>query len=125
KRMFRERFKLGLFDPPSMVPYSKFGAADLDTKTNRDLAIKAARKSMVLLKNQNKLLPLKKDIKTIAVIGPNANNAPLLLANYNGFPSSTISPLDGIRKHVSQTTKVLYEPGCQVAPGVPMMEVVS
>jgi len=114
KRLFTARIRLGMFDPPAMVPYSQLGAADLDTKENHEMAIKAANASIVLLKNDKNILPLKKDINTIAVIGPNANDAEILLGNYNGIPSHTVTPLEGIRKAVSPKTTVLYEKGCDV-----------
>jgi len=112
KRLFTARMKLGMFDPPAMVPYSQLGPADLDTKKNHEVALKAARQSIVLLKNDKNILPLKRDINTIAVIGPNASDTVVLLGNYNGQPSHAITPLEGIRSAVSPKTKVLYEPGC-------------
>lgn len=124
KRLFEARFKLGMFDPPEMVPYSKIKPEILDSKENQKLALEAAKKSIVLLKNQNNILPLKKDVKTIAVIGPNANDEETLLANYNGMPSNPITPLKGIRNKVGKNTKVIYEKGCDVAENMPCLEVV-
>jgi beta-glucosidase len=115
KRLFTARIKLGMFDPPAMVPYSQMGTADLDNKKNHEVALKAARESVVLLKNDKNILPLKKDINTIAVIGPNANDTVVLLGNYNSIPSHAVTPLEGIRRAVSAKTKVLYEPGCALA----------
>ncbi len=69
------RFRLGMFDPPEMVPYARIPFSENDSPAHRELALKAARESIVLLKNDNDVLPLKKDIKTIAVIGPNADAA--------------------------------------------------
>jgi beta-glucosidase len=115
KRLFTARMKLGMFDPPDSVPFSKLGAADLDTKANHEKALKAARESIVLLKNEKSVLPLKKDIHTIAVIGPNANDSVALLGNYEGSPSHTVTLLEGINKAVSPGTKVLYEKGCDIA----------
>jgi beta-glucosidase len=112
RRLFTARMKLGMFDPPAMVPYSQLGAADLDTKKNHEMAVKAADASIVLLKNDKNILPLSKDIHTIAVIGPDADDAEILLGNYNGIPSHTVTPLEGIRHVVSPGTKVLYEKGC-------------
>ncbi len=114
KRLFTARMKLGMFDPPAMVPYSKMGAADLDTKQNHEMALRATRESIVLLKNDKNILPLKKDINTIAVIGPDANDTVVLLGNYNAQPAHAITPLEGIRNAVSAKTKVLYEPGCKM-----------
>jgi beta-glucosidase len=98
KRLFQARFRLGMFDPPESVPWSKLTIADNDTPAHRQLALEAARKSIVLLKNDRNTLPLKSSVKTIAVIGPNADSLPVLLGNYNGTPSSYTTILDGIRK---------------------------
>ncbi len=95
KRVFKARFLLGEFDPPSMVPYKSIPASQLDCQANRDLALKAAREAIVLLKNQNGTLPLNKDsVKSIALIGPNASV--VQLGGYSGSPSVSISPMAGI-----------------------------
>ena len=95
KRVFTARFLLGEFDPASMVPYKSIPKSQLDCQANRDLALKAAREAIVLLKNENSILPLNKDsIHTIAVIGPNANI--MQLGGYSGSPSVSITPLMGI-----------------------------
>jgi beta-glucosidase len=111
KRLFEARFRLGMFDPPEMVPYSKIPFSENDSPEHRRLALDAARESIVLLKNENNTLPLKKDIKSIAVIGPNADNVQVLLGNYNGQPSRATTPLEGIRAKVSPQTKVLHSLG--------------
>ena len=111
KRLMTGRFRLGMFDPPEMVPYARIPFSENDSPAHRELSLKAARESMVLLKNDGPLLPLKKDIKTLAVIGPNADAPDVLLGNYYGQPSKSVTPLDGIRNKVSPTTKVLYSPG--------------
>ncbi|HEY6945685.1 MAG TPA: glycoside hydrolase family 3 C-terminal domain-containing protein [Candidatus Acidoferrum sp.] len=98
KRLFEARFRLGMFDPPESVPWSKLTLADNDTPAHRQLALEAARKSIVLLKNDRNILPLKSSIKSIAVIGPTADSLPVLLGNYNGTPSAYTTILDGIRK---------------------------
>src|SRR6266705_114979 len=87
KRLFEARFRLGMFDPPDRVPWSKLTIADNDTPAHRQLALEAARKSIVLLKNERNTLPLKSSVKTIAVIGPNADSLSVLLGNYNVNPS--------------------------------------
>lgn len=125
KRLFEARFKLGMFDSPEMVPYSKIPITVLDSKQNQQLAILAARKSIVLLKNQKNFLPLKKNIKTIAVIGPNANDEEVLLGNYNGTPSNPITPLQGIKNKIGNNTKVFFERGCDIAENMPYLEVIS
>ncbi|HEX2937168.1 MAG TPA: glycoside hydrolase family 3 C-terminal domain-containing protein [Bacteroidales bacterium] len=119
KRLFLARFKLGMFDPPSMVKYTKIPYSVVDSKANQNLALEAARKSMVLLKNDKNLLPLSKDIRTIAIIGPNANDEAMLLGNYNGIPSNPVTPLKGIMSKVTAKTKVLYAQGSEIADGMP------
>jgi beta-glucosidase len=118
KRLFKARFKLGMFDPPEMVKYANIPYSVVDNKEHRELALEAARKSIVLLKNENNTLPLKKDIKTLAVIGPNADQWLMLLGNYNGVPADPITPLRGIREKV-KNTNVLYAQGCELAAGMP------
>ena len=98
KRLFEARFRLGMFDPPESVPWSKLTIADNDTPAHRQLALEAARKSIVLLRNERNTLPLKSSVKTIAVVGPNADSLPVLLGNYAGTPSAYTTILDGIRK---------------------------
>jgi len=98
KRLFEARFRLGMFDPPESVPWSKLTLADNDTPAHRQLALEAARKSIVLLKNERNALPLKPSVKSIAVVGPNADSLPVLLGNYNGTPSAYTTILDGVRK---------------------------
>jgi beta-glucosidase len=114
KRLFAARFRLGMFDPPEMVPYAKIPFSENDSAGHRQMALEAARESMVLLKNDNHTLPLKKDLKSIAVIGPNADSVQVLLGNYNGQPSRATTPLAGIRAKVSPQTKVLYAAGASL-----------
>jgi len=118
KRLFKARFKLGMFDPPEMVKYANIPYSIVDNKEHRELALEASRKSIVLLKNENNTLPLKKDIKTLAVIGPNADEWLMLLGNYNGVPADPITPLRGIREKL-KNTNVLYAQGCELAKGMP------
>ncbi len=122
KRIFTARYKLGMFDPPEMVPFSKLNK--IDTKENKEVALEAARKSIVLLKNENNLLPLKKNIKTIAVLGPNADDVEVLLGNYNGFPSQPVTPLHGIKNKLGDA-EVIYERGCDLAEGMPSFNVID
>ncbi len=114
KRLFAARFRLGMFDPAEMVPFAKIPFSENDSAAHRQLALETARESMVLLKNDNNTLPLKKDLKTIAVIGPNADSMQVLLGNYNGQPSRATTPLAGIRAKVSPQTKVLYAAGASL-----------
>jgi beta-glucosidase len=97
-RLFEARFRLGMFDPPAAVPWSKLTISDVDTAANRKIALDAARESIVLLKNDRNTLPLNSKIKSIAVIGPTADSADALLGNYNGTPSTYATVLTGIRK---------------------------
>ncbi|HEY6728415.1 MAG TPA: glycoside hydrolase family 3 C-terminal domain-containing protein, partial [Polyangiaceae bacterium] len=113
-RLFRARFLLGMFDPPAMVPHAAIPYELNDSIEHRALSRAAARESMVLLKNAGGLLPLKRDVKSIAVIGPNAHDDSVLLGNYFGIPSHSVTPLDGIRAAVSEQTKVWYAPGCKL-----------
>jgi len=110
RRLFSARFRLGMFDPPTSVPYSKISKTDNDTAAHRQLALRMAQESMVLLKNENGLLPLKQEPKTIAVVGPNATNLDALVGNYNGTPSHPVSILDCIRKRFAKA-KVTYVEG--------------
>jgi beta-glucosidase len=95
-RLFTARMKLGMFDPPEMVPYSKIDESELNSAAHRALALKLANESMVLLKNDG-VLPLKTSGLKIAVVGPLANQTKVLLGNYNGTPTHTVSILEGIR----------------------------
>lgn len=113
KRLFTARFKLGMFDPPELVKYSQIPIEENDSEEHRKLAVKAAQKSIVLLKNDN-LLPLKKDLRKIAVIGPTADSYEMLLGNYHGVPSKYVTPLMGIKSEVASNTEVVYEPGCNL-----------
>src|ERR1041385_2033042 len=111
KRLMTARFHLGMFDPPEMVRYAQIPFSENDSPAHRELALQAARESMVLLKNEKQTLPLRKDLKTLAVIGPNADALEVLLGNYNGTPSKYVTPLTGIKTKVSPGTTVLYAPG--------------
>lgn len=115
ERLFEARFRLGMFDPPARVPWSKLTLADNDTAANRALSLNAAKESIVLLKNDRGTLPLKSTVKTIAVIGPNADAQNVLLGNYNGNPSSYTTILEGIRKRF-HNAKIL------TAVGAPLTE---
>ena len=105
------RFKLGMFDPIGKNPYDNITAEVIDSKENRAIALEAAQKSIVLLKNDNNILPLKKDTRTIYVVGPNASNEEVLLGNYYGLTSSTQTILDGIVSKVSPGTSINYKSG--------------
>ncbi len=123
-RLMRARFMLGMFDPPELVPYQSIPYSVNDSEEHKRLALETARKSMVLLKNEGALLPLSKDLGTIAVIGPNADDVDVLLGNYNGLPSDPVTPLEGIRRAVTPGTRVLYARGADLAQNMPSMELV-
>ena len=111
RHVLKVRFRLGEFDPPEMVPYTKLSKDQIDSAAHRQLALRAAQESIVLLKNTNNLLPLDRNaVKTIAVIGPFADFAQTG-PNYTGLYSTFVKPLDGIRKKVGAATKVLYARG--------------
>lgn len=119
KRLFLARFKLGMFDPASDVAYAQIPYENVDSDTHKKLAAEAARKSMVLLKNENQTLPLSKSLGKVAVIGPNANQWLMLLGNYNGVPSSAVTPLQGIQEKLPNS-EVIFAQGCELAAGMPM-----
>jgi beta-glucosidase len=124
RRLFTVRFRLGMFDPPDTVPYSRIPYGVVDSPEHRDLALRAARESIVLLKNDRDTLPLRSNLKTIAVIGPNADDVEALLGNYNGTPSNPVTPLEGIRRKAGSATRVLYAQGADWADKMPALEVV-
>ena len=109
KRLFLVRFRLGMFDPPSKVKYARIPGSILESPAHKAHALKMARESIVLLKNENNILPLKKTIKRIAVIGPNADNAIAILGNYNGIPSKVTTVLQGIKDKLGDHAVVMFE----------------
>lgn len=111
RRLLKGRFELGMFDPDDRVPYSKIPYSVVESPKHIAQALDMAHKSMVLLKNKNNILPLKKNIKKIAVVGPNAADSVMLWANYNGFPTHTVTILEGIQKKLPDA-EVIYELGC-------------
>ncbi len=115
RRLLRARFRLGMFDPPEMVPWAQIPIEVNDSEEHRALALRTARESIVLLKNGGDLLPLSKDLESIAVIGPNADVAAVLLGNYFGTPSHAVTALEGIRKAVGPSTAVRYARGCRIS----------
>jgi beta-glucosidase len=114
RRLFRARIQLGMFDPPERVPFASIPYHVVDCDRHRELARTAARESIVLLKNDGGFLPLPKNIRSVAVIGPNAHDHDVLRANYFGLASLSVTPLDGIRAIVSSRTKVWYTDGCKL-----------
>ncbi len=110
-RLYTARIKLGMFDPPGEVPYTKIDEKELDSPAHRALARSVANKSMVLLKNDG-TLPLSKPNLRIAVIGPLADQTRYLLGNYNGRPTHIVSVLDGIKAEFP-SAQVTFVPGTQ------------
>ncbi len=123
RRLFRARMKLGMFDPPEWVPFTRIPYSVLDSPEHQQVALETAQKSMVLLKNENQTLPLSKDIGKVAVIGPNANDVEVLLGNYNGIPSNPVTPLQGIQRKLG-ADRVLYALGCEWAENLPVFETI-
>jgi beta-glucosidase len=112
KRLFKIRFQMGMFDPDDRVPYSKIPVSVLESPAHRAHALKMAQESVVLLKNENNLLPLDgKTIKKIAVVGPNADEKAVLLANYYGYPTEITTVLEGIKAKAGKKIRVVYEKG--------------
>ena len=109
KRLFTARMRLGMFDPPSMVPYANAPESEIDSAPHRALALKTAQESMVLLKNDG-VLPFGAGVKKILVVGPLADSAEVLYGNYSGTPSHAVTVLEGVRKQFSGA-QVLYQPG--------------
>ena len=124
RRLFRARFRLGMFDPPERVPFASIPYDVVDSEAHRELARRVTREAMVLLKNDNETLPLRKDLGRLAVIGPNADQWLMLLGNYNGTPGTLVTPLEGIRAAAGDNTEVLYARGSDLAEGSPFYELV-
>ena len=109
-RLLEGRFDLGEMDDPSLVEWSKIPYSAMSTKESANLSLNMARQTIVLLQNKNNILPLNKKEK-IAVIGPNADNMPMMWGNYNGTPNHTVTILDGIK---AKTKKLFYDAGCDL-----------
>ena len=110
-RLLEGRFDLGEMDDPSLVEWSKIPYSAMSSKEHRQIALDMARQTIVLLQNKNDVLPLQKNKERIAVIGPNADDAPLMWGNYNGMPNSTVTILDGIK---AKQKKIYYHKGCDL-----------
>ena len=110
-RLLEGRFDLGEMDDPSLVEWSKIPYSAMSTKASAQLSLEMARQTIVLLQNKNNILPLKKNAEKIAVIGPNADDAPMMWGNYNGMPNHTVTILDGIK---TKQKKLFYTKGCDL-----------
>jgi beta-glucosidase len=123
RRLMTARFKLGMFDPDEVVPYAQIPFSVNTSEKHKELALEAARKSIVLLKNESlpgqegNILPFSKNIKTLAVIGPNADNWEALIGNYNGIPKNPVTVLDGLKSKL-KNTEILFAEGSHLAEGV-------
>jgi len=115
ERLFRSRFKMGMFDPADMVPFTKIPFSVVGSKEHLALSRETAEKSLVLLKN-NGILPLR-SVKKVALIGPNADNLSILTANYNGVPIRPVTPLTALRNKLG-SSNVIYTTGCPIVPEV-------
>jgi beta-glucosidase len=115
-RLMTARMRLGMFDPPEMVEWARIPFSVNQAPAHDALARRAARESLVLLKNDG-ILPLRKDVRRIAVVGPTADNVNALLGNYNGTPAAPVSILQGIREAVPQA-EVVYERGAELVEGL-------
>ena len=112
-RVLRVAFRLGAFDSPEMVPFSKIGPDVIESQPHRDLALKTALESIVLLRNQSGFLPLDKTkVKSIALIGPQADH--FETGNYFGAKPRIVSPVDGIRAKAGAGVRVEYAAGCDI-----------
>lgn len=127
RRLMLTRFELGMFDPPEQVRWARIPYSVNQAPEHDQLARRAAQASIVLLKNDG-MLPLSRDIKTLAVIGPTADEVMSLLGNYYGTPAAPVTILQGIRDAVGPQTKVLYSRGTDLVEGreepraVPLIE---
>ena len=122
-RLFEARFKLGMFDPDGSVSWSKIPYDVVCSDAHYALSEKTARESIVLLKNENKTLPLSKQISSIAVIGPNANSKQVLLGNYHGTPHNRITPLKAITEKLPNAN-IYYAKGSDIAKGWPLLQTI-
>ncbi|MBR4813227.1 MAG: glycoside hydrolase family 3 C-terminal domain-containing protein [Lachnospiraceae bacterium] len=114
-RLFTTRMKLGLFDKKEEVPFNAIGYDQVDTKENRQLNLEASRRTICLLKNENNTLPLDlSKIRTIGVVGPNADNRKALVGNYEGTASEYVTVLDGIRELAGDDARIVYSEGCHL-----------
>ena len=114
-RLMTTRMKLGMFDKPENVPYTSIAYEENSCEAHSDFSVEVAKKTLVLLKNENNLLPLDKEkLRSIAVIGPNADSRTALEGNYCGTSDRYVTVLEGIRAAVGKDTRVYYSQGCHL-----------
>lgn len=121
-KLFRARFRLGMFDPESIVNYARIPMSEVDSDRNRKIALEAAQKSIVLLKNDG-TLPLKKAVKRVAVIGPTADDDETLWGNYCGYNKNGVTLLKGIKEKLPNAD-VTFEVGCELSESFPQLEII-
>ncbi|MFL6450099.1 MAG: glycoside hydrolase family 3 C-terminal domain-containing protein [Bryobacteraceae bacterium] len=111
QRLFVARIRLGMFDPPERIPFSKIAMTEVQSPAHQKISLEAAEKSITLLKNEGGLLPFRKIPKRIAVVGPSADDPDALLANYNGIPAHIITPLEGIQLAFGKKSDIRFALG--------------
>ena len=122
KRLMTARMKLGMFDPDEKVPWSGYPPDTIAHKAHNQVALEMAKKSIVLLKNEKNALPLSKNLKKVAVIGPNAHNRHVLYGNYNGTPVDPVTVYEGIKNKLGDHAEVRYALGSPLHEQLPYLE---
>jgi beta-glucosidase len=117
-RLFTARMRLGMFDPPEMVPFNAIPYSEVNSAAHRALALRAAREAIVLLKNNNHMLPLKASVHKLAIVGPTADLLESVEGNYNGTAPDPVTPLEGLRRQFG-SENIAYAPGSILADGIP------
>lgn len=125
RRLLLARMKLGLFNPQEAVPFAHLSANEVESEAHQALALKTALESIVLLKNSNHTLPLSRNIGSITVIGPNANDRQFAMGNYFGTPTHKSTLLQGVQSQVSKKTAVHYFKGTNLTDGGALLDVVE
>ena len=120
ERLFVARVRLGMFDPKEQVPFSKIAISENDSSAHREVAREAERAAIVLLKNEGGVLPLRRSVRRIAVLGPSADDPVALLGNYNGISSRQVTPLEGIERQFP-AAEVRYALGATYTAATPAL----
>ena len=121
-RLFKARFQLGMFDDPKDVPFSKINYEVVGSEEHHEMALQSSQEALVLLKNEDNMLPLSKDLKSIAVIGPNAHDHQVMLGNYHGTPTQLKTVLEGIKDKLSDEVAINYAEGSYIVEDFPTMK---
>ena len=125
KRLFLARIKLGLLNAPEKTPFREISGKFLESEAHQELALTTARESVVLLKNENRTLPVSKTVETITIIGPHANDRQYALGNYFGTPTHYSTILEGIKNKVSENTRVNYFKGTNLTNSDTIFDVIG